>query len=105
MLECKSCGGRYEPIGADAVRYFHTCPPLSLPELKAAVDRGAVVLPKGESVDQAFAARIYERGSKRDENVTAARDAKGAAVIKAEGNGTLAIASVTPPAVVVVADV
>ena len=29
MVQCKACGATYEPIGADGVRYFHACPPLT----------------------------------------------------------------------------
>ena len=28
MKLCQACSGTYEPIGADGVRYFHTCPPV-----------------------------------------------------------------------------
>lgn len=105
MLECQSCGGRYEPILPDGTEYFHACPPLAQHELQAAVDRGAVVLPKGESVDQAFQRRVYERASKRDENVVPAREHNAPATIKAAGKGALEIVSVSTPAVVVVADV
>lgn len=28
MVQCQSCGGTYEPIGANGIRYFHTCPPV-----------------------------------------------------------------------------
>ena len=30
MVTCKACSGTYEPIGADGIRYFHTCPPLTV---------------------------------------------------------------------------
>jgi antitoxin (DNA-binding transcriptional repressor) of toxin-antitoxin stability system len=29
MVKCLSCGGTYEPIGADGLRYYHACPPVT----------------------------------------------------------------------------
>lgn len=29
MVECNACGGTYEPMGADGVRYAHVCPPVT----------------------------------------------------------------------------
>lgn len=105
MLECQSCGGRYEPILPDGMQYFHVCPPLSQSELQAAVERGAVVLAKDETVEAAYLTRTYERASKRDENVVPAREHNAPATIKAAGKGAIEVVSVTPPATVVVADV
>lgn len=29
MKQCLACGGTFEPIGRDGVRYFHACPPIT----------------------------------------------------------------------------
>jgi hypothetical protein len=28
-VECNTCLGRYNPVGADGIRYFHVCPPVA----------------------------------------------------------------------------
>lgn len=102
MVKCNSCGGTYEPVLADGMQYFHACPPLSAPELQAAVDAGDVELPKGETVDDAIARRTYERANKRDENVVPGADPTEDAPIKAEGDGVVDVDVVALPPIVVV---
>lgn len=34
MVECVACGGRYEPISGNSIRYFHVCPPKTLQWVK-----------------------------------------------------------------------
>jgi hypothetical protein len=87
MVECLSCGGRYEPLQADGTLYFHRCPPLSLPELKAAIDSGRVKLPKGETPEDAIERRVYERVDRRDENRATTREADADTPAR-EGRGT-----------------
>lgn len=99
MVQCKACGGTYEPIGVDGMRYFHACPPLSAVEIAAKVVAGKLVLPVTETPAIAAELRTYERANKRDENVGSI-DKQGAAVIKAAGDGTQP--SAAPPAPVVV---
>lgn len=102
MVKCQSCGGIYEPVLSDGMQYFHACPPLSAPELQAAVDAGAVTLPKGETVEEAVLLRTYERANKRDENVVAGSDPDKDAPIKAEGDGAVEVDAIAlPPSVVV----
>jgi hypothetical protein len=104
-VQCRACGGVYAPILPDGLRYFHACPPLSAHELAAAVAAGTVVLPKGETPDQAVHRRTYPRPGARDENIdrakaTAARDDRGTrtvgvndeAMMKAPGAGVLEVA-------------
>ena len=100
MVQCVSCGGRFEPIQTDGTQYFHRCPPLSRAELQAAVDAGAVVLPAKETVDDALAARTYERANLRDENLPSTK-ATDSGKRKADGAGVVAVDAA--PAVVVVA--
>lgn len=90
MVECQSCGGRYDPIQADGMEYYHRCPPLSAAELDAAVTDGRVKLPDGETAEDAVQRRTYERANLRDENKpsTASRDADA---IKAEGDGVIPV--------------
>lgn len=102
MVKCNSCGGTYEPVLPDGMQYFHACPPLSAPELQAAVDAGDVELPKGMRVEDALRVTVFERANKRDENVVAGGDPEHAAPIKAEGDGVLEFESQTLPPVVVV---
>lgn len=90
MLRCQSCGATYASELPDGTQYFHACPPLSRGELKAAVDAGTIVLPKGETVDDAHTRRAYERPNKRDENLKGTRG-KDAETIKAEGAGAVEI--------------
>jgi hypothetical protein len=44
MVQCQTCGGRYESVQADGTLYFHVCPPLSPGELEAAIADGTVTL-------------------------------------------------------------
>ena len=87
MVQCNTCGGTYEPVQADGMRYFHVCPPLSAPELQAAVDAGKVELPKGETVDDAVSRRTYRRANHRDETVVPATDRTTAGRPKSIGLG------------------
>jgi len=88
MVECQSCGGRYEPIQPDGMEYYHRCPPLSAAELEAAVKDGRVELPKDETAEIAVQRRTYERSNARDENrpSTAPRTP---GEMKAEGAGVV----------------
>jgi len=99
MVKCNACGGIYEPVQADGVAYFHACPPLSAPELAAKVAAGKIVLPGGETADQAVAKRTYERANKRDENVKSTAE-KDAGSLKAVGDGTTADAAKPGPVIV-----
>jgi hypothetical protein len=90
MVECQSCGGRYEPIQADGMEYYPRCPPLSAVELEQAVKDGRVELPEGETVEQAVLRRTYERANFRDENKPSTRPTKPDA-IKADGAGIVEI--------------
>lgn len=106
MLHCQSCGATYEPTQPDGAQYFHACPPLSRAELAAAVKDGRVVLPKKpggktETVDEAMAARVYERANKRDENIVSTKAANDGAIL-AEGAGAVELDTPTPARVVTV---
>lgn len=112
MVECLSCGGRYEPMQSDGTQYFHACPPLAVHELRAALDDGTLELsladaerldaaeaadvagppPDNEAshVDAVLRSIIVERRNKRDENIRVGPATKdGAARIKAEGAGVV----------------
>lgn len=88
MVQCKSCGGLYEPILADGMQYFHRCPPLSAVELEKAVADGRVQLPAGETVADAITRRTYERQNLRDENRPSTTPTKPDAM-KAAGAGVV----------------
>jgi hypothetical protein len=101
MLECQSCGGRYEPETADGQAYYHRCPPLSAVELAAAVKARRVSLPLGETVDDAVRRRTYERATLRDENVKGGKgDDRNA--VRREGKGVRELAPAETPAPIVV---
>lgn len=91
-LQCRACGGVYEPEQAGGMLYFHVCPPLSLAELESAVETSAVVLPADETPEIAHSRRFYQRADRRDENVSTDRDAREGA-IKAEGAGVIEVVS------------
>lgn len=96
MWECRSCGGTYQPIGADGVRYFHSCPPLSRHEFEAAVHAGTIVPRPLESIDDAFARRLWPRSNPRDENVTRAPAPGQPAAMKHAGAGIDVVPDVEP---------
>jgi hypothetical protein len=109
MMECLTCHGRYDTVQADGTLYFHRCPPLSVAELKAAIDSGAVQLPtpvadrlkaaqdadtttppKADELaraDLVLAGVVVDRPNARDENVVGGRDPKTASQVKAAGAG------------------
>lgn len=87
-LQCQSCGGTYDTVLPDGLRYFHVCPPLSLVELAAAVKDGRVTLHTGETVADAFQRRTYERASKRDERAVQLTRPDTPPQIVSEGKGT-----------------
>jgi|SRR5579864_881380 len=101
MVQCRTCGGSYEPALPDGTQYFHACPPLSVVELTAAVAAGLVVLPAGETPAQAIALRTYTRANARNENL-ASTDAKNAGAVVAAGLGAPFPMAAPPPPVVVV---
>lgn len=102
-LQCNACGGIYDDVGPDGLRYFHACPPLSVRELRAALEAGTLDLTVREQLalnaavaadagvvrtaDEASAVDVFlasltkPRPDARDENVdlakAAAADAHG----------------------------
>lgn len=100
LTECNSCGATYDTVQADGTEYFHACAPLSAPELAAKIAAGKVVLPGGETVDQAVQRRVYERANKRDENPVSAKPAD-AGSMKSPGDGVKPGTPKTPPVVIV----
>jgi len=87
-VQCNTCGGVYDEILPDGLRYFHACPPLSAVELEQAVNDGKVVLPAGETAEDAVMRRVYQRKSARDENVKPGHAGNGKAPIVSPGKGT-----------------
>ena len=69
MRICRSCGGRYEPIGRDGVRYFHACPPI----VRVRVQRdGAELVVDRDQVrvtDTRLEDVVIDRPNHRNENV------------------------------------
>lgn len=110
MLECQSCGGRYEQFLPDGTQYFHACPPLAVHEIKAFLAQTAYAIPAADRqrlkaaqdadaanpvkegelsrADQVLMSLTIERPNKRDENVLTTDDHKDQpARIKAAGAG------------------
>ena len=100
ILQCRSCGGIYADAGADGVRYFHVCGPLSVVELDAAVKAGRVILPVGEEVQDAIRARTYARATQRDERPPSTRSADAGKLTSA-GLGVDELAAPAPDVVMV----
>jgi hypothetical protein len=65
----KRAAATYNQVQGDGTLYFHRCPPLSLPELVAAVAAGKVAMVNGETPAVAITLRTYERNALRDENL------------------------------------
>lgn len=70
MRECLACGGQYEPVQSDGVRYFHVCAPLVTLRVKrgnATIDIDPAERKEGDvELD-----RLYtKRDDHVDENVT-----------------------------------
>jgi hypothetical protein len=108
-VKCNACGGTYDDVLPDGLQYFHRCPPLSVPELKHALEDGRLQLPpahqaivdaakqfdadnppKADGVprlDQVLATFIVERKNARNENVVPSSDRTQPATIAAEGAG------------------
>lgn len=105
MQQCLTCGGTYAPILPDGMQYFHVCPPLSVPELEAAVTAGKVVLPKDETAEIAVQRRMYERAQKRDENVVPSLAANTPATMKSAGKGVTDLGVVVVDTAPVIVDV
>lgn len=104
-LECLTCRGTYDDVLPDGSQYFHVCPPLSLPELQAAVDDGRVLLIPPETVDEAHSRRLYQRTLARNENVAPSAVKGQPPKIIAVGRDTReVILQIGPPSVVVVPD-
>lgn len=112
MVKCKACGGVYVDVQPDGTQYFHACPPLSVPELRAAIAKGTVTLapvdaarlkaaadldlatppPEGEAprADLVLASLVIARPNARDENLLATTE-KNKGAIKAAGAGVVAV--------------
>jgi hypothetical protein len=115
MVECLTCGGRYEPLLPDGLQYFHACPPLAVHEIEAGLDAGTIILSRADAArlqaakdadaanavaageptreDLTLATFVIERPEKRDENVRpGAADKRPEDRIKAAGRGVVAVA-------------
>jgi hypothetical protein len=55
-MQCTACNGTYDDALGDGTQYFHTCPPLSAWEVRAAIPAGASPL----SPAQAKQLAIYD---------------------------------------------
>ena len=87
-VQCTTCGGVYDELLPDGLRYFHACPPLSAAQLAQAVTDGKVVLPAGETAEDAVARRVYRRKDARNENVVPGLAFEGKTPIVSAGKGT-----------------
>jgi hypothetical protein len=123
MVECLTCGGRYEPIQTDGLQYFHACPALAVHEIQARLDEGTLTLSRADAkrlqdaqdadaatpvdddaptrTDTVLASLRIERPNKRDENIVAGADrSRGKAQIKAEGAGVVDVPADEPSGLV-----
>ena len=112
MLECLTCGGRYEPLLPDGLQYFHACPPLAVHELKAGLEGETIRLSRADAqrladaeeadrtapraddeptrADEVLATITIERPNKRDENIRPGAGTKDSGSrLKAEGAGVV----------------
>ncbi|HEY3042611.1 MAG TPA: hypothetical protein VGJ39_01205 [Vicinamibacterales bacterium] len=107
LVKCNGCGGEYQTVGADGQRYFHACPPLSVAELRDAIDAGTVRLSPADQqrLDQArhadvasppkadeltreafiLGSIVVRRAGHRDENIDRAKAAAAETDSAAEG--------------------
>lgn len=111
-VRCNACGGDYDPVGRDGVRYFHVCPPLEIvtvadglgvvSEIALGTDHGKIIVRTDEERREAEkdprvvgnvvverARRLELREGHRDENPQPGDLPRGAKVrpIVAEGAG------------------
>lgn len=115
MVQCRSCGGTYEPILPDGLEYYHACPPLSGVELRQAHADNSPTLTRAQhqqldvamafdrdhppaagalsAVDQVLTTLVVERPNRRDENVVRPVDPDKPAVMKRAGAGVLDLPS------------
>lgn len=95
-LRCNTCGGEYDELMPDGLRYFHKCPPV----VYAVVVRNKekVAVPQADvAKDEPIVDYLYiDRPNARDENVVQIRDEHDTFVSVAKANG----AGVTPIAAV-----
>lgn len=47
-LRCIACGGEFDAVTPDKMRYFHACPPLSASEIRRGLDAGTIILSAGD---------------------------------------------------------
>jgi hypothetical protein len=127
MVQCKACGGTYAPVLADGMLYFHVCPPLSVPELHAALAAKTLALnPSAQArydqavaddvatppakgaptrVDQFLATLVVTRPNARNENVTQHPTKPDETIAISEGAGVLELPPAdAPPAATVTSD-
>lgn len=115
-LHCETCHGEYDDLGADGLRYFHACPPLSPRELREAIDNKTIRLTREQRaqldaaakadgatpategaptrVELVLASLQIERPDKRDENVASVKAGSADQSIAA-GKGVREVAAAT----------
>lgn len=117
--QCTTCGGIYEPVGADGCAYFHTCPPITYAAVvrngkaglvsiqKLAADDLITVERDGAAVQIAAGNMLpgdvrlgdvsRPRPNARNENVTTAIvDGARTPTIIAEGAGAVELPAIAP---------
>ena len=68
-LMCRTCGGIYESIGADGLRYAHACPPVRALKVRRIDGSLIVVAPGAARVDDAVIEEVFlPRRAARNEN-------------------------------------
>lgn len=68
-LRCKSCGGEYQDVSPDGLRYFHVCPPLEICHVDRAGALSDVERKDVQPGDKVLSSRFVPRPNHRDENV------------------------------------
>lgn len=66
---CLSCGGEYDTVLPDAMRYFHACPPLRRVRVRRGAATIVVDLDRVLVTDERLEELAVERPERRDENV------------------------------------
>lgn len=88
MLKCKTCGGTYEPVTGDGVRYYHACPP----ETQFRDKDGKLLTPEEAEREREnrnpVTEHVVPRKDARDENlVVVGADRRGNPVTRAKSEG------------------
>lgn len=97
-LQCRTCGGIYDDIGADGIAYNHVCPPI--PAAKVRRLDGSIVIVARDQVakdDVVLSELMLTRRNARNENPDVSQKAvDGKRPIVSDGAGVDVLATAAP---------